>query len=460
MSIMFDRCLICRMTKSKVSPRGLYTPLLIPTIPLIKSLWTLCLVCLDQEEIFQNGLFFPCHKINDAFHVAILFLSEVVNSMSFAYNKVVNSTTSHSPFELVYGFNSLSLLDLFPLPIFPTSVNDERLSKAQLVKKVRRHDCIWKRNENNMPKMQTRGKMNLGKSSILIGEMTTNTRPINDLVWVHVRKDMFPHLRKSKLLPRENGQFKILKRINREDDAYLGCHNLGAQEGVNKEATLSLEGPMTRGRLKRIQKEVQHKLASLKGQEEAQEGLVLIMDPWVHHYKFEWLSEKGELIVNRQVSLAISLGSYNDDILCDEATYILLSRPWHFDRKVTHDEVSNRFTFVYLREKVVLKSPREEERKEKEKSKKTKGKIGERKREKSKSDREMKEVQPSSAHHQKPKPKASQPGRDSAHEPSQVDLGGTPRQQSEPPWVQLSSTSLPGVACNASHSKGRIGIVH
>ncbi|RDX95946.1 hypothetical protein CR513_21455, partial [Mucuna pruriens] len=45
-------------------------------------------------------------------------------------------------------------------------------------------------------------------------------------------------------------------------------------------------------------------------------------------------------------------------------------------------------------------------------------------------------------------------------EPSQEDPGGTPRQQSEPPWGQLSSTSLPGVACNASHSKGRIGIVH
>ncbi|RDX59632.1 hypothetical protein CR513_61842, partial [Mucuna pruriens] len=55
---------------------------------------------------------------------------------------------------------------------------------------------------------------------------------------------------------------------------------------------------------------------------------------------------------------------------------------------------------------------------------------------------------------------SARPRLEPCREPSQVDLGGTPRQQSEPPWVQLNSTSLPGVACNASHSKGRIGIVH
>ncbi|RDX75912.1 hypothetical protein CR513_44159, partial [Mucuna pruriens] len=55
---------------------------------------------------------------------------------------------------------------------------------------------------------------------------------------------------------------------------------------------------------------------------------------------------------------------------------------------------------------------------------------------------------------------SARPRLEPCREPSQVDPGGTPRQQSEPPGVQLSSTSLPGVACNASHSKGRIGIVH
>ena len=39
-----------------------------------------------------------------------------------------------------------------------------------------------------------------------------------DLVWLHLRKDRFPDLRKSKLLPRADGPFKVLERIN--DNAY------------------------------------------------------------------------------------------------------------------------------------------------------------------------------------------------------------------------------------------------
>src|SRR5207237_1071455 len=39
-----------------------------------------------------------------------------------------------------------------------------------------------------------------------------------DLVWLHLRKDRFPALRKSKLMPRADGPFKILEKIN--DNAY------------------------------------------------------------------------------------------------------------------------------------------------------------------------------------------------------------------------------------------------
>ena len=46
--------------------------------------------------------------------------------VEFAYNRVTNSTTYFSPFEVVYGFYPLSPLDLIPLP------NDSReyLSKG------------------------------------------------------------------------------------------------------------------------------------------------------------------------------------------------------------------------------------------------------------------------------------------------------------------------------------------
>jgi hypothetical protein len=37
-------------------------------------------------------------------------------------------------------------------------------------------------------------------------------------VWLHLRKDQFPELRKSKLMPRADGHFKIIEKIN--DNVY------------------------------------------------------------------------------------------------------------------------------------------------------------------------------------------------------------------------------------------------
>jgi hypothetical protein len=39
-----------------------------------------------------------------------------------------------------------------------------------------------------------------------------------DLVWVHLRKDRFPEQRKSKLQPRADGPFRVLRNFN--DNAY------------------------------------------------------------------------------------------------------------------------------------------------------------------------------------------------------------------------------------------------
>ena len=40
----------------------------------------------------------------------------------------------------------------------------------------------------------------------------------DDMIWLHLRKDRFPTLRRSKLMPRVAGPFKVLTKFN--DNAY------------------------------------------------------------------------------------------------------------------------------------------------------------------------------------------------------------------------------------------------
>ena len=87
--------------------------------------------------------------------------------------------------------------------------------------------------------------------------------------------------------------------------------------------------------------------------------------PHPRPYKLQWLSEDGEMIVNREVKVDFSIGKYEDSILCDavpmEAYHLLLGRPWQYDGRVMHDGFTNKFTFVYDDCKTILAplTPRE-----------------------------------------------------------------------------------------------------
>lgn len=60
---------------------------------------------------------------------------ECLPIVEFAYNRATHSATRFSPFELVYGFNPLTPLDLVPLPV-KERLNMDGVKKAELVKKM------------------------------------------------------------------------------------------------------------------------------------------------------------------------------------------------------------------------------------------------------------------------------------------------------------------------------------
>ena len=89
------------------------------------------------------------------------------------------------------------------------------------------------------------------------------------------------------------------------------------------------------------------------------EKIALKTSPHLRPYKLQWLSENGELVVDRQVLICFSIGKYVDEILFDvvpmEASHLLLGRPWQYDRDVVHNGVTNKFSFVHKGQKVTLK---------------------------------------------------------------------------------------------------------
>ena len=210
------KCITCKQAKSKVMPHGLYTPLPITSEPWVDISMDFVLglprskggrdsIFVVVDRFSKMAHFIPCHKTDDATHVAGLFFKEIVRlhgipktivsdrdvkflshfwktlwsklgtrllysttchpqtdgqtevvnrtlsillraiiqknlknweeclpHVEFAYNRSVHATTNHSPFEVVYGFNPLTPMDLLPLPLEKANLDGKQ--KADFVK--------------------------------------------------------------------------------------------------------------------------------------------------------------------------------------------------------------------------------------------------------------------------------------------------------------------------------------
>jgi hypothetical protein len=130
---------------------------------------------------------------------------ECLPHVEFAYNRAEHSTTKVSPFQVVYGFNPRAPIDLLSLPT-TEQVHSDAKERVDFILKL--HASTKANIEKMTEKYRIAGSQGRKQVKLEVG----------DLVWLHLRKDRFPELRKSKLMPRGAGPYKILEKIN--DNAY------------------------------------------------------------------------------------------------------------------------------------------------------------------------------------------------------------------------------------------------
>jgi translation initiation factor IF-1 len=284
-----SRCTTCNIAKSLLNPHGLYMPLPVPSVPYedISMDFILGLprtkrgrdsIFVVVDHFFKMAHFIPCHKSDNASHVADLFFTEIVHlhgvpntivsdrdakflsrfwrtlwfklgrkllfsttchpqmngqtevinctlstmlrailkinlklweeclpHIEFAYNRSIHSTTKARPFQVVYGFNPCAPIVLLPLPPSNMTCFDSSQRSEFILK-------MDERTKLNIEKMNEKYRIAASK-----GRKEVKIEP-GDLVWLHLRKEQFPELRKSKLMSRAADPFKILAKIN--DNAY------------------------------------------------------------------------------------------------------------------------------------------------------------------------------------------------------------------------------------------------
>lgn len=136
--------------------------------------------------------------------------------VEFAYNHATHSSTKMCPFQIVYGYIPRAPIDLFSLDAVDTPHID---AVEHVDHMINLHEQTQQIIAATNAKYQVAGSK---------GRKHVTFQP-GDMVWLHLRKDRFPTLRRSKLMPRAAGPFKVLTKIN--DNAYV--LDLPAEFGVS-----------------------------------------------------------------------------------------------------------------------------------------------------------------------------------------------------------------------------------
>jgi hypothetical protein len=149
--------------------------------------------------------------LNFIYYAAVYFKEELklweefLPHIEFAYNRSLHSTTKISSFQIVYGFVPRAPIDLLPLP---SSVQNNfyATQRAELIL------ILHATTKDNIEHMNVKYKVagDRGRKHVVF--------EVGDLVWLHLCQDRFPDFRKSMLMQRADGPFKVIEKIN--DNAY------------------------------------------------------------------------------------------------------------------------------------------------------------------------------------------------------------------------------------------------
>ncbi|XP_071924785.1 uncharacterized protein [Coffea arabica] len=268
-----QRCVTCHQAKSKVHPYGLYTPLPIPHEPWVDLSMDFVLglprtrqghdsIYVVVDRFSKMAHFIPCHKTDDAKHVADLFFRDIVR---------------------LHGVPRTIVSDR------DVRVNIDGKKKAEIVRDL-----------------HTKARANIEKRTLQYIQSANKGRrqmvfEPGDWVWIHMRKERFPNQRRNKLLPRGDGPFQVVERINdnaykldlpgeygvhatfnvadlspfhADDELDLGTNRLqeeGIDEGLKAGQTQVAQviqvpsGPVTRARAKKMRESLQALVSTIQG---------------------------------------------------------------------------------------------------------------------------------------------------------------------------------------------------
>ncbi|KAL3598370.1 hypothetical protein D5086_006288 [Populus alba] len=164
--------------------------------------------------------FIPCTKTDDAVHVADLFFQEIVRLHGIPKSIVSDRDTKFlSHFWKTLWRKLGTKVGILVLPIVEFAYNRSVHGATKFSPfEVRLH----------IEEKTTKYAKQANK-----GRKMVRFEP-GDLVWIHISKGRFPSKRKSKLMPRADGPFRIIEKVN--DNAYKvdlpGDYNVSATFNV------------------------------------------------------------------------------------------------------------------------------------------------------------------------------------------------------------------------------------